>query len=514
MKFSRRLSDSQLAILMFLLLLLIQILYIIVKYPIEFNFGYEFGAIADSLLAGKGYSNPWKFNSGPTAAVLPLLVYFHLLSFYLFGKTLTTFIFISVFKFASYGLSYYFIVKSLRLNDIRVHHVFLAFLFLLFVSFSPTLNFEHTGDLWLYILAVSWLFFGISTYFKGNKKLAIVNLSLFYFISPQINPSIALAGIILFMILILMELFKVINFNDLIRFKKNTKSQFIQNSIFPTIKYGIFYAFLFGLSVSIWSIRNYFVFQTFIPTKSNLWMEYYTANMMDSDGLLSASTVLKYHPIGSDSIKELFEKYGEIEMMKKFEIIGKEHRKNNFDVYLRKTLNRLVNAFVYTEYDLDVRPTAKYESFDNYDKEMLNKSHCISKGTWVCLDMNKKEFNSILVNLKIKNKQEVYNDWAAAQNQYFTTKNSLHVIIRSLVMGLFVSASMILLFITKNRSNLLIISTIIFYITYLIPYILVSHQLRYHRPLFAAQLILIYIAVIYIYSKLFPKFKILISNTN
>jgi len=493
----KKLSDANYAVLLFFFLCIAQFIYIVIKYPFEINFGYEFGAVADAIRSGKGYANPWKFDSGATATVLPFLVYFHLLFFYLFGKTLTTFIFISVFKFASYGLSYYFILKCLRLNDIKVDHIIFTFIYLLFFSLSPTLNFEHTGDLWLYILTISWLLFGISSYFKGNRKTAIIYLSLFYFIAPQINPSIALAGIILLMILLLTNFFKVIDLSDIFRFKKYYKSQKIKEAIYPSLKYGIYFTFLFALSVSIWSIRNYFVFKTFIPTKSNLWMEYYLTNIKDRDGLLSYSTVLKYHPIGSDSIKELFIDYGEKEMMKRFETIGREHRKNNFDLYIKKTLNRIINAFVFTEYDLDVIPSTDFESFDPNDKIALNKGKYIVKGTWTCLYLSPADFNSIMLSLNIKKKQEVYNDWAAARSQYINKKNSFYIIFRSLLMGLIVTASMIFLLFTKYRSNLLIVSAIIFYVMYLLPYIMVSHQLRYHRPLFAVQLIVVYCVVLY-----------------
>jgi hypothetical protein len=184
--------------------------------------------------------------------------------------------------------------------------------------------------------------------------------------------------------------------------------------------------------------------------------------------------------------------------------MGLEHRKNNFNLYLKKTINRLINAFVYTKYDMDTRPSKSYGSLDPQDKEVLKKGNFVVKGNWACLNMEPNEFNSTMINLKIRDIQKVSQDWNEARNSYLKTKKSLLTIFRGLLMGIIATGSMIFLLFTPNRSNQLILSVIIFYVIYLLPYILVSHQLRYHRPLFAAQLILIYCATITIYQKLFP----------
>jgi hypothetical protein len=92
-------------------------------------------------------------------------------------------------------------------------------------------------------------------------------------------------------------------------------------------------------------------------------MEYYATNMYDKDGILSASTTAKTHPVGSDSLRAIIENEGEIPVMEYFQKIGKEHRKEYFDFYLKKTFNRFVNVFIFTKYDMDLVPVKNSNAF-------------------------------------------------------------------------------------------------------------------------------------------------------
>ena len=508
----KKLTDLHFAVFMWVFLCLLQVVYLILKYPFDINFGYEFGAVAEAIMDGKGYSNPWKFDSGPTAAVLPFLVYFHLFFFYLFGKTFLSFILISIIKYSFYGLTYYFLLRIIRLQKIQLLHFPISLLFIMFFLFSPTLNFEHTGDLWLNIFFVTWLIYGISVFFKGNRRSGIYHLVFFYLISPQVNPSIALAGLVTFFVISVLTFIGPIGYRKLLKIRNLLNEELTRKPCLQFVRYSLIFSAVFGLSVLIWSVRNYLVFDKFIPTKSNLWMEYYLTNMKDADGLLSYSTVVKYHPIGSDSIKNKFIEKGEIAMMNEFETIGVKHRSNNPGLYSKKVLNRIFNAFVYTEYDSDVAPVINFQAFSEADKERLMISKLFVKETWTCLEITPEVFRQTLNNLNIIDKESVYNDWISARKSYLHSRNSFQVVVRSLIMGILVTFSIFFLLFTPFRLNQLFIGSLVFYIVYLIPYILVSHQLRYHRPLFIIQLIIIYFMVLYIFDKI--KFKSNAINQN
>lgn len=489
--------DVTYAVLLFIFLWVIQTVVLITSFPTGFNFGYEFAKVATSILNGNGYGNPWGGNSGPTAAVLPALVYLHYIAFLFFGKSLTTYILLSILKFAALAITYYYILLSFKLNNIRINYLIYSCLFLLFISFSPTFFFKHTGDLWIYIFLVAWYLYSQSHYFLGNRKKGRINLIIFCLVSPMINPAIALAGLSVFGIYYILFTYqqnKAVNANIFQNFNK----AFLGRNFFIHIKTLIIFPIAFSITIFIWSYRNYIIFETFIPTKSNLWMEYYNTNMCDEDGLLSYSTVLLYHPTGNDSVFNEFAKKGEIVLMKEYEALGRLHRKAYRDVYHKKTLNRLINAFVFTKYDLDVAESTSKGSYSQEDKEILINNKLLVSKYWVCLDLSEDEFKTIISSVPLESKEMVYDDWNKARKQYYRKRSSIRTIFRGLMMGIVPTLSMIfLLLFSKSRNNLLILSSVIFYVVYIIPYILFSHQLRYQRPLFVIHLVLIYCLVYY-----------------
>ncbi len=478
----------------------------LISFPDGFSFGYEFGKVATSMLQGNGYANPWGGNTGPTAAVLPVLVYLHYFAFLLFGKTLATYIFLSLFKFTAFALTYYFILKSFKLNNIKINYVIYSGLFLLFMSFSPTIIFKHTGDLWIYIFLVAWFLFSLSYYFNKNRRNGTINLLFFYFISPMINPAVALAGLCVFGIIYLVRTFQ----NEEIKsfsITKNIRVIFLGKNLYTHIRNVIIYPLVFSIPILIWSYRNYIAFDLFIPTKSNLWMEYYLANMKDDDGLLSYSTVLLYHPSGNDSIKEIITNQGEIAVMEDFKTIGKAHQKLFRGKYMLNTLNRFSNAFVFTNYDYNIVFSKSFNSFEEQDQIILVENGLIIRNYWVCLDKSDEEILNTMTNLHVLNMSLVYNDWKSAKQKYYSEKNSIRTIIRGLIMGIISTLALLFLLINKkSRANLLIQSSVLFYFIYIIPYILFSHQLRYQRPLFSIQFILIYCLIYYFSSKFKSRF--------
>lgn len=490
-------KDIFYSLVLFVILWIVQIFVIVLYYPKGFNFGYEFARVAYSLIVENGYVNPYKGYTGPTAHVLPALVYLHYIAFWLFGiDTLSSFIFLSFFKITAYSLSFFFIIKSLKQNNVNINYLAYSGLFVLFIAFSPTLNFKHTGDLWSYIFLVAWFLYSISKYFNDRKK-GTLHLIIFYLISPLINSSIALAGITVFGISSLLFLYEQTD-SDSKSFFKKIKDSLGSRRNYPYLRNMLLFPVIFLIPVLMWSYRNYKVFDTFIPSKSNLWLEYYFSNIKDDDGLLSFSTVIKHYPINNDSLRELMAINGEVAVMKQLERIGKLHRKNHKDVYYRKLFNRFINVFFYTKYDMDVARSMSFQKFSTKDKLALVQDKLVLNKYWTCLELSDERFTSLIRTIEIEDEQLIIDDWKSAKQDYYKRKHSYWVIFRGLVMGIITSLAALLLLLKKRgRINLLVRSAILFYLLYIIPYILFSHQLRYQRPLFAVQLILIYTCISY-----------------
>jgi chromate transport protein ChrA len=120
--------------------------------------------------------------------------------------------------------------------------------------------------------------------------------------------------------------------------------------------------------------------------------------------------------------------------------------------------------------------------------------------------MTKQEFQTVINELGIEQPKIVLDEWLWARNHYITRKHSWRTYFRGIMMGLLPSIALILIFaVSRFRKNSLLLSTAIFYLIYIVPYILVSHQLRYQRPLMVIHVILIYLLYLLIVKKVGSK---------
>jgi hypothetical protein len=489
-----------------IILICIQIAFIVfVKF--NFNYGYEYGKIATSIYNGTGYSNPWGINTGPTATMPPALVYIHLLGLYLFkSANIYAFLFVVLIKIIAYTYSFYFIAKAIEINQVKLLKPILLGLFVFFVLLSPVLNFEHTGDLWISVFIVSWFLYASSYFFILSGKKFIIELAIICFLAPTINPSFALAMMVLLGILTLSKLV-YINKKSNSGLIDYLKSFFTNKETFPYYRTLLICTISFGLSIGIWTTRNYLVFHAFIPTKSNLWLEVYLSNIVEKDGVLSYASVLKSHPAADEDVDAEISRDGEIKWFKKYETIGRLYIKEHKLDYYRKVRNRLFNAFILTKWDLDVMPSSFLGNLDSSRIELLTRNKLIVNNFWKSLDISKDKLSSKLDSLHIVDKTTYLNDWNNSKIQVAAVQQSLKYKMRGLLFALVPTiAGVVLLFFSFYRKNILFVSILIIYILYLMPYMLVSHQLRYQRPLMTLQIVLIYFLFYELY-KLFFKDK-------
>ena len=75
---------------------------------------------------------------------------------------------------------------------------------------------------------------------------------------------------------------------------------------------------IFSSSTTWWSYRNFRMFHSFIPIKSNLWFDYYQANELDDDGLVTLGTLYTYNPSHVNSVQKEFIAKGEGEFTRDY----------------------------------------------------------------------------------------------------------------------------------------------------------------------------------------------------
>jgi len=237
------------------------------------HLGAEYYFIAEALTSGKGFSNPFQAETGPTAWMPPL--YSLLLSFFIkiftFKRTVAIFVILlkNIILFLT-GLFVYEIAKRTTIS-IKPRFILLFYLFFLVFYFRWFFQFSHDEWFLLALVCITLAFvFYINNHQPMQKKDAIIwgLIGSFNLLS---SPALGLAWISI-------SILFLINDNLISR-----KYSIISLSV----------CFLFFMP---WMIRNYIVFNRIIPIKSNFFWDAYSINYNTQDGINTEDFLIKNHP--------------------------------------------------------------------------------------------------------------------------------------------------------------------------------------------------------------------------
>jgi hypothetical protein len=289
----------------------------------NYHFGGEYGNIAASIVEGNGYSDPFDFDgklvhTGPTSWMPPLYTYLLALIFKIFGVKSATSVWVL------------FILKYLTLAFIPIllfricadttsgNWPFLIipiYLYLIRYSFFPF--FLMTHDVWFVMLFITLLLYKYHCYIKDAAQPG-VSWGILGGLAFLVNP-------VMGMVFFVLTLF----------------------SYTPiTIKRKVLLLFVAFLVSSPWTIRNYLVFERFIPVKSNLFFDLYQSNYLDEDGILDKKTFLNFHPYENRQALDEYKKLGETHYMHAYRVKFLDELQQNPQAYIVKTLNRIMAVFL------------------------------------------------------------------------------------------------------------------------------------------------------------------------
>jgi hypothetical protein len=446
--------------------------------------GWYYSNIARSIIEGHGYSNPFGVDTGPTAWVPPFLTFLFIPIFKLIGDNSFGFLVIDLIQMLGFSLSFFFLLKTWDLISIRKNNIIIFLVFLFYIYLNQLYVFRQITDFWDNLLMISLSLYGLLNFIK-NKKSFILLLFTAFFI-PLTSPTIAPWFTITLFIVFITNLF----YKKIITYKI------------------VFIGIAFTLSLSIWSIRNYYAFNKIILSKSNMWFEFYLVNIKDDDGMLSMSTIKKYHPDANVDYygKEINEK-NEVEWLNNFKKISKEYLNENKEDYLFKVLNRAKNAFVYMDVTNDLCETEIINLISVSSKDSLIKHKLIKDNYWVSLNYEPDKIMSEIKTIAPNDYEKIYQDWSYCKTKIFS--RSLVDILFSLFVSLIPILCLIYISIRFIKQEFIFVAIVVFlYVVYLIPYILISHEIRYQQPLIGIQILLLSL----ILSLLFEKCKKLYTN--
>jgi len=204
-----------------------------------------------------------------------------------------------------------------------------------------------------------------------------------------------------------------------------------------------------------------------------------------------------------------YKNLGESNWLANYEMISRDYKEKNKKDYHRKIFNRFISAFFYIDLDDNATKTSILNKLSPSDSSKLVSSKILYHDVWTTIDEPEESFKNKINKLSLESPVLVYTDWEESRKILSGRRHSFVEILRSLMMTLIPTVCFIvLLFSATIRKNILYKILLVFYITYLIPFILISHQMRYQRPLFLLQIVFIYFVLIWVFEKVkvrFPK---------
>ena len=232
--------------------------------------GAEYYFIAQAIASGKGFSNPFQVDTGPTAWMPPLYSFFLALLIKIFHKKILVaacIVFLKNLVLIFSGLLAYEIAKQ-TLCSLKPWFVLAIYTLLLLGNFRW--YFQITHDSWLLLLFVC-VIFPLAVFIKRNhiNPAVAITWGIVGGLSMIANPVIGLVWFILNIMSIPLH----------------------KNGRLLTISVVIFFLFL-----SSWIVRNWVVFNRVIAIKSNFYYELYHMNYETENGLFDEEFEKK-HPV-------------------------------------------------------------------------------------------------------------------------------------------------------------------------------------------------------------------------
>jgi hypothetical protein len=456
------------------------------------TFGWEYGNIAEALVNGRGYSDAFGFGSGPTAWMPPLYVFFLAGAFTLFGvKTVTAMWAIFIVKYVALAASLYFLLSIANKTTFKKYKYGLAFLFIVLIYVNRDAYFKGLHDDWLILFLACLMLWTFTNYILENTKVNNIVLGALAFLLPLASP--ALSAAFLF------------TWTGILFFRQRAVSS-------TTSRWRVYLAilFLFGASTLLWTHRNYQAFGTFIPLKSNFWFDFYQANYLDEDGLLTNSTFAIFHPIARNGIQAEYFTEKEAQFIENYKRLSFEQLRTNPSPLLKNIAGRAFSAFVFVHYSEDLLPVLG-DVFLAPDIQKLSEARLISTHElptvyWTSLTLSEDEFKRRIAPFHLKDEAIILQDWREQKDLLVSRRRDWKSVSKSLLLSLVPFLCIVGgLFVRRFRKDPVFMVTISIYLTYLSPYVLTAYYRRYQAPMIGLHSILIFFVICLILDRLLTK---------
>ena len=421
-----------------------------------YQFGQEIGNVSAALADGKGFSNVFDSNSGPTAWTPMFFTSIYGAIFKIFGtKSVYSYWALFILRCVLLTVTFHLAVKIDYGETMNKYKFLLLPIFLVFAYFV-ILKRGMDDVIFNVFLSMTLIYVSSMLFDEGFKKVKAI-LYLLALIIPLSNISFFI-GLFCFIILT--------------QFK-------LQLPQIPR-RHAVTLIIIMMVAISGWGLRNRSALNQFIPFKSNLWFELYLSNVKDDDGILKFTNFRENHPLSNSEVKQRYKTLGETKFMEKYKTASLDYLTENCFDFLGKAVNRAFSVFVWTEFNINNVAPVAIDQLEEEDIEKLEAQTLILNDEWICIDLTPKAFESQISALNLIDQEPVLQDWKAKKNQNRKAKLKLNNLIVGFLMSALPTMALItcLLMPGVRRNRLFLVTLGLFLIT-IGPYLIISFHTRY-----------------------------------
>ena len=472
-----------------LVLLLLSLVFAYDMPATHYSFGFEYGNIAASVVEGQGYAGPFEDSVGPSAWMLPINTFVYIAIFAIFGiKTTAAMWACIVTNCVLWSLCAYFLYQTGRLFSGKLALIAVVALVCLLLLHRTIITSLFDYAL-LNLLTIATVYFLYHYLYHQTHYRVLLGLAV---ILPLASPGLFLAFALLLMVRFVYLLIRRSDF-------PLDKTTFFRSNYSKIVYLG----FASVVVMSLWGFRNYQALGRFIPSKSNFWYEFYQANMADDDGIVNSRTFRTFHPSVYGQYRSLYDSLGEIGLVDY--MAQRSQEEFLLPDYLERVGRRAQFAFVYSP-NTSLKLPADTASFPAEDEAIMHWEGLMQNGEWISLDVDSAAFMNSVNRLSLHQKAAITSDWVEKKAVYDREMDDLGSFIREASVSLIPFLCIVLgIFIKSIRTNPLFQLTVAIYCIQLLPYVLVSHYLRYQYYLLTLQALLMLWVANYVINLLVEK---------
>jgi hypothetical protein len=447
-------------------------------------YGAEYGAVGAALAQGRGFSDPFSIGSGATAWVSPLLPAILGGIFYVAGfKTAPVYWIALILKIIILSCG-----AALIWNVLRGYKRGFAPVWYLWMGLFCWV---HRIDLFSFYHD-EWLIFGVMglalwAWHRRTTSAGRIALMVAFSSAALSNPILWGA---LFLVMLAFSPKAAEANDDMGELRSvDTKTRFPRTPFWTAA--GLSFLLIIG-----WTARNWVQMGVFAPIKANAGYEIYQAQMVSKNGVLNSSTFAMHPIILASKENHAYGAMGETAFLRVRRDAAIRAIYADPADFVKRTAQRFSNAFLFTASPVN---TARIDSkINREDVERLRASGFVAfslngNNIWLDLDDPDNGFLEALPSIGLSNPKLAQKDWQKWADINYCYRFSWGRIAGGCLMGGLPWIGLLIAFLMGRRSAVVpaVRWAAVFLFLYLMPYVLISHYLRYQIPLLGMQSILL-----------------------